>query len=259
MSEPTTSGEAAVVFGRPRHHHRAVDSTNGRARVLAEAGAPSGTVVTADEQSAGRGRHGRTWSAPPGRALLYSGILAELGPAHSLLPLAVPLAVCEAVESLAPVPCLVKWPNDVWAAAGEGAGRKLAGILIEARPPVWAVIGIGLNVAIGDDEFPADLRWPAASIGHGVAVGDALEAVNAALGRWVAAPPAGVIAEYRRRDALDGREVSWEGAGDAGSGAGRAAGVDERGNLVVVAADGRRLALGAGEVSLGLGGERSPA
>jgi BirA family biotin operon repressor/biotin-[acetyl-CoA-carboxylase] ligase len=259
VSAPPASDRAAVAFGRPRHHHRAVDSTNDGARALAGAGAPRGTVVTADEQSAGRGRHGRTWSAPPGRALLYSGILTELGPSQSLLPLAVPLAVCAAVESLAPVPCLVKWPNDVWAVAGEGGGRKLAGILIEARPPAWAVIGIGLNVAIADEEFPTDLRWPATSIGHGVAVGDALEAVNAALGRWVTAPPADVIAEYRRRDALEGREVSWEGAGDAGSGAGRAAGVDERGNLVVVAGDGRRLVLGAGEVSLDLGAEQSAA
>jgi BirA family biotin operon repressor/biotin-[acetyl-CoA-carboxylase] ligase len=259
VSGPAASDRAAVPFGRPRHHHRAVDSTNERARALAEAGAPSGTVVTADEQSAGRGRHGRTWSAPAGRALLYSGILADLGPSQSLLPLAVPLAVCEAVESLAPVPCLVKWPNDVWTAAGDRERRKLAGILIEARPPAWAVIGIGLNVAIADDEFPADLRRPATSIGHGVAVGDALEAVNEALGPWVAAPPADVIAEYRRRDALEGREVSWEGAGDAGSGAGRAAGVDESGNLIVVAGDGRRLALGAGEVSLDLGAERGPA
>ena len=66
------------------------------------AGAPGGLVVTADEQSAGRGRQGRSWFAPPGIALLYSALLRPLGE-RPLLPLAVPLAVCEAAESLAPV------------------------------------------------------------------------------------------------------------------------------------------------------------
>ena len=121
----------------PRLHLRRTDSTNDRARDLAQAGAPSGTLVTAEEQSAGRGRHGRTWAAPPGAALLCSAILRPLEARHALLPLAVPLAVCEAAEALAPVECRVKWPNDVWLEE-----RKLAGILIEARPPDWAVIGV---------------------------------------------------------------------------------------------------------------------
>jgi len=71
-----------VRFGRPHRHLRATDSTNERARELAEASAPSGTVVTAGEQSAGRGRHGRVWTAPPGKALLYSAILRDLVPFH---------------------------------------------------------------------------------------------------------------------------------------------------------------------------------
>ena len=130
-------------FGRPHLHLRLTDSTNERARELAEAGAPSGTVVTASEQSAGRGRRGRVWSAAAGKALLYSALLRPLGLEHALLPLAVPVAICEAIESLAPVACAIKWPNDVWLDE-----RKVAGVLIEARPPEWAVIGIGVNVAI---------------------------------------------------------------------------------------------------------------
>jgi BirA family transcriptional regulator, biotin operon repressor / biotin---[acetyl-CoA-carboxylase] ligase len=235
----------AGTFGHPHRHYRVTDSTNERARDLAEAGAPGGSVVTAVEQRAGRGRHGRRWSAPAGAALLYSAILAPLERRHALLPLAVPLAVCEAVESLAPVACTVKWPNDIWL-----QGRKLAGVLIEARPPAWAVIGIGLNLQVADDEFPADLRWPATSVGHGVRPGQALDAVNESLGTWVPAPPARILGEFRARDALAGREVRWEGAGDAGSGSGIAAGVDERGNLLVATESGERVALGAGEVSL---------
>jgi BirA family biotin operon repressor/biotin-[acetyl-CoA-carboxylase] ligase len=83
------------AFGRPHRHLLRTDSTNDRARELAAAGAPGGTVVTASEQSAGRGRQGRTWFAPPDSALLYSAVLRPLGD-RPLLPLAVPLAVCEA-------------------------------------------------------------------------------------------------------------------------------------------------------------------
>jgi BirA family biotin operon repressor/biotin-[acetyl-CoA-carboxylase] ligase len=236
-------------FGAPRRHLRATESTNDRARELAEAGAPTGTVVTADVQTAGRGRHGRAWTAPPGKALLYSAILRPLDAGHALLPLAVPLAVCEAVESVAAVRCEVKWPNDVWVDE-----RKLAGVLIEAHPPDWAVIGIGVNVASDPDEFPDDLRWPATSIGHGATPDGVRAAVDRALGYWVDADPARVLSAYRERDALDGRELTW--ASGESEGAGRAAGIDERGNLVVVREDGERLALGSGEVQLQLPSSR---
>ena len=89
-----------MSFGEPHHHFERIDSTNTRARELAAAGAPHGTVVTADEQTAGRGRQGRAWTAPPGKALLYSAIVRPLDERHLLLPLAVPLAVCEAAEEL---------------------------------------------------------------------------------------------------------------------------------------------------------------
>jgi BirA family biotin operon repressor/biotin-[acetyl-CoA-carboxylase] ligase len=234
----------APHFGRPRHHHRAVDSTNERARRLVDEGAPSGTVVTADEQSAGRGRQGRTWSAPPGKALLYSAILRPLSQRHRLLPLAVPLAVCDAAESLGAAECRVKWPNDVWL-----DGRKLAGVLIEARPPDWAVIGVGLNVAIEPDEFPEELRETATSIGGGAGVEDAFEMLGRALDRWVGAPDSEVLAEFRRRDALAGREIRWTGAGE---GTGLVEGVDSDGNLVVRLPGGETRALGSGEVHLKL-------
>jgi BirA family transcriptional regulator, biotin operon repressor / biotin---[acetyl-CoA-carboxylase] ligase len=231
-------------FGWPRCHYRLTDSTNARARLLAQAGTPSGTVVTASEQTAGRGRMGRTWSAPAGKALLCSYVLRPLGRAHRLLPLSVPLAVCAAVEDLGAGPARVKWPNDVWLDEA-----KLAGVLIEARPPEWAVIGVGLNVAVDPAELPADLRWPAASLGGAVTPEEALGALSRALGRWYEASDEEVLYEFARRDSLAGRPVAWEGGGDRPSGSGIAEGVDADGNLIVQAA-GRRLALGAGEVRL---------
>jgi BirA family transcriptional regulator, biotin operon repressor / biotin---[acetyl-CoA-carboxylase] ligase len=235
-----------TTFGRPRHHFRITDSTNARARELALAGGLGGTVVTADEQTSGRGRRGRAWAAPAGKALLYSAVLRPLGRQHGLLPLAAPLAVCEAAESLAPLRCQVKWPNDVWVEE-----EKVAGVLLEARPPDWAVIGIGLNLAIERDEFPPDLRWPATSVGRGATVDAALEAVNQRLGFWVDAPRRRVLEQFAERDALRGRQIRWEGASaGVASGTGRAEGIDERGNLLVATEDGRRLSLGAGEVQL---------
>jgi BirA family biotin operon repressor/biotin-[acetyl-CoA-carboxylase] ligase len=228
-----------TAFGEPHIHLESTGSTNDVARELAEEGSPSGTVVTAGQQSAGRGRRGRVWSAPPGKALLFSAILQPLELDHVLLPLSVPVAVCEAVESLAPVKAQIKWPNDVWIDEA-----KVAGVLIEARPPDWAVIGIGLNVAIEAGEFPDDLRWPATSVGHGADVGSARDAICAALERWVEAPDADVLASFRERDALAGREVHWE------DGEGVAAGVDERGNILVDRDNGERVTLGSGEVSL---------
>jgi BirA family transcriptional regulator, biotin operon repressor / biotin---[acetyl-CoA-carboxylase] ligase len=261
-----------MTFGSPRRHFRVTDSTNDRARELALAGAASGTIVTADAQTKGRGRQGRRWSAPPGKALLYSAILRPLDERHLLLPLAAALAVCEAIESGAPVGCRIKWPNDVWICEREGqsgegeagqadvgpsakpevVGRKAAGILIEARPPEFAVVGIGVNVAIEPDEFPGELRWPATSVGHGVGTASVREALDECLGEWVEAPAADVLAAFRERDVLAGREIAWEGAGESGSGTGVAEGVDQQGNLRVRTAAGKEVTLGAGEVRLTL-------
>ena len=245
----------ATSFGRPHRHLRRTDSTNARAKELAAAGAPSGLVVTAVEQSAGRGRQGRSWFAPPGTALLYSALLRPER-ALPLLPLAAPLAVCEAAEAVAPVRCQVKWPNDVWV-----DGLKVGGILIESRPELggggWAVIGVGLNVAVPEAEFPEELRGRATSLLPGEdatapgaerpAVAEAMRELNEALGRWVEASEEEVLGAFRARDALTGHSISWEG------GAGTAVGVDSSGHLLVETTPGDRVALGAGEVHLSLG------
>jgi BirA family biotin operon repressor/biotin-[acetyl-CoA-carboxylase] ligase len=246
-----------MTFGTPHRHYRRTDSTNTRARELAAAGAPHGTVVTASEQTAGRGRQGRTWTAPPNKALLYSALVRPLEEHHTLLPLSVPLAVCEAAEQLNPdLECQVKWPNDIHV-----DGKKLAGVLIEARPQdSWAVLGVGLNLTIQTDEFPEDLRASAVSIfsadhrtgGRGSAGPSPLLSagpppagpLNNRLNHWVNANPAEVLAEWRNRDALLGRKIAWE------KGSGVADGIDDRGYLLVVTPGGDRIALGAGEVHL---------
>jgi BirA family transcriptional regulator, biotin operon repressor / biotin---[acetyl-CoA-carboxylase] ligase len=223
------------MIGNPRVHYRLTDSTNQRARELAAAGAPHGTLVTADEQSAGRGRQGRAWTAPPQSAVLMSLVLREL---TETLPLAAAVAVCEAL----PVEAQIKWPNDVWI-----EGRKVAGILIEGRPQEgWAVLGIGLNVSV--EEFPPPLDETATSVtlaGATLTVGDALDRLLIALNAWLPRPPEEILAAWRSRDALVGRPVRWSN----GSNEGIAAGVDDSGALLVDTADGR-ITLDAGEVHL---------
>jgi BirA family transcriptional regulator, biotin operon repressor / biotin---[acetyl-CoA-carboxylase] ligase len=221
-------------LGSPRLHLRQTDSTNERARELAAAGAPHGALVTAAEQTAGRGRQGRTWTAPPGRALLLSVVLRVDEPA--LVPLAAGVAVAEAVGDHA----RIKWPNDIHV-----DGRKVAGILVEGRPQEgWAVLGIGLNVALRQEDFPPELQDTAGTLGKEPAdLEPTLQALLATLERWLAASQTDVIAAWRERDALQGQPIAWN------DGSGKAVGIDEAGRLLVGTSSGT-VALDAGEVHL---------
>ena len=223
-----------MTLGTPRVHRRVTGSTSVDARELAIAGAPHGTLVTALEQTDGRGRQGRRWHAAPGRALLFSLVLRDPPP---LLPIAAGVAVAE----LAGAQAMLKWPNDVLI-----DGRKVAGILIEGRPQErWAVLGIGVNVAVDLAELPGELRESAGTLGLGAeALEPALERLLELLERWLAAPAPEVTAAWRARDALLGAAVGWR------EGSGTGAGIDAGGRLLVSLTDGREVALDAGEVHL---------
>jgi BirA family biotin operon repressor/biotin-[acetyl-CoA-carboxylase] ligase len=222
-------------LGTPRLHLRVTDSTNARAKALAAAGAPHGTLVTASEQRAGRGRQGRTWTAPAGRALLLSLVLRDW-------PAVLPLAAAVAVADVAGAEAAIKWPNDVLL-----GGAKVAGILVEGRPQEgWAVLGIGLNVAVREDDLPAELRGRGATLGlEPRAIEPVLAALLGARGSRRAEDPEALLDAFRARDALLGHDVRWQ------HGTGVAAGVDADGRLLVVLPDGTRAALDAGEVHLG--------
>src|SRR5688500_4594859 len=196
---PYDSGvrRSATPLGLPRLHLRETSSTNDRARALAAAGAPHGTLVTAGAQSAGRGRQGRTWAAPPGRALLCSLVLRSY---DALLPLRAGLAVAD----LAGEAAVVKWPNDVLV-----DGRKLAGILVEGAPQGgWAGRGIGVNVAVELAELPPELRARAATLGRGPqALEPTLDELLGRLDERLDEPAAASLAALRARDALRDRPV----------------------------------------------------
>ena len=267
------------TLGHPRLHLRRTDSTNDRARALAAAGAPHGTLVTAGEQTAGRGRQGRSWSAPAGSSLLMSLLIrwriadqVDTAPGAGgvdepprLLPLIAAVAVCDVAGELA----RIKWPNDIVveqpAPRGPQAAvlAKLAGILTEGRPQEgWAIVGIGLNVAVRLDELPAELRGepgqgesvsrPAATLGR------SREEIEPLLARLLDAfeqrlrePAEHTLEAWRSRDALRGREIAWDARGaNQRVGRGRAQGIDGVGRLIVALDDGGHATLSAGEVHL---------
>ena len=132
-------------LGRNVVYRPTLESTQDLARAEAEGGSPEGTIVIADEQTAGRGRQGRRWLSPPGANLYFTIVLRPSPQQIRALSMVVPLAVAEGVEDATALTCGIKWPNDVM--VGE---RKLAGILLDSQSSGEAVsfclVGIGINV-----------------------------------------------------------------------------------------------------------------
>jgi len=225
-------------LGRPHEHHAELASTNDRALAWARAGAPHGALVTADAQTAGRGRLGRPWTSPPGEDL-YMSLVLRPGASRGLgaLALAVGAGLREGLAAWAPWARL-KWPNDVLC-----DGRKLAGILCEARwtagvPEV--IVGIGVNV--GRQTFPGALAETATSlareVGRAPGRGEVLAAVLPALEETIEAFLAGgfaaIRARYEPHCALRGQVVSVElNAGTGAREQARALGLDDDGALRV--------------------------
>lgn len=154
-------------LGRRIHLHRVVDSTNRIAEALAHEGAPEGTLVIADRQSAGRGRLGRSFWSPGGRSIYLSAVLRpeetlEQVPRYVF---AAAVAVARAAQQVLPdtVPVEIKWPNDVLL-----AGLKTSGINLPAQTEGSRVrsciLGIGVNVNLSAEEIPEELREIATSL-----------------------------------------------------------------------------------------------
>ena len=144
------------VMGRPLRYVSRTGSTNEDLKALAQTGASEGYVLVAGEQTRGRGRRGRLWSAPPGTSLLTSTLLRPswLPPADGFfLTMVAGLAAAEAVEEVAAIPVELKWPNDL-----QIGGLKLGGILVESEIAEsafqWAIVGIGLNVNWSPESIP---------------------------------------------------------------------------------------------------------
>ena len=212
-------------------------------------GLPEGAVAVAEHQTAGRGRAGRRWEDSEGRSLLCSVLLRPAGGALPQISLVVALAAAEAIEDVAGLSPLVKWPNDLL--LGE---RKVAGILLEASGDA-AIAGIGINVNQQEDELPSGNRLPATSmrVATGVSYnrGELLAALlvrlESAYRTWSYNGLGSLIEPLESRNLLAGRRVVVDGtAGTGGPLAGD-------GRLTVRFDDGRELLVESGEVLLEAG------
>ena len=232
-------------------------STNADLLARALRGEPEGTVLAAEEQRAGRGRMGRTWTSPPRAALTFSLLLKPAVPParRGWLPLLTGVAVAAAVTKATGVETGLKWPNDLLA-----ADAKLAGILAEAAGDA-VVVGIGLNVSTEPAEFPAPRpgALPATSLRSAGATAlnreDILLAILAGFERWYRAwqqaggdpDRSGLRPEYTRLSATIGRTVRAELPGGQAL-SGSAVGVDSDGRLLVLLSSGSEVAVAAGDV-----------
>lgn len=234
----------------------ACDSTNSELLRRAEAGAPSGSVLVADCQSAGRGRRGRSWLSAPESSLTFSVLWRFSGPATRLagLSLAVGVALARALAGLGGRGVRLKWPNDVLLERG-GEFAKLAGILVELatdRRGTQAVIGIGLNLAppAGFFDQPAaglDQALAAPAERHDVLAAILRELV-AVLDAFAVDGFSAVKMAWQDFNAWQGLAVSVAGDGEAPL-AGICLGVDDDGSLLLDT--GRRIeAVLSGDVSL---------
>lgn len=255
--EGLTGADLAARWSLPAVHlFESISSTNDAARALADSGARHGTLVLAEEQTAGRGRSGRAWSSPPGLGIWMSMVACptEL-PAPGLLPILVGLAAAKAVDAyVQPAVAQIKWPNDL-----QLAGRKFAGILCEGAwegdGPAAVIVGMGLNVAHAPDDFPEDVRETATSLriaaGWQPSRAEVAGAVAFAVMRALVRPPAqlrgGLLEALGRRDALQGHNVRVTGAQPM---SGIALGISPSGALLVRDTEGVLRTITSGTVRL---------
>ncbi len=205
--------QLARLLDLPRVHlFESIGSTQDVAHELAEAGAPAGTLVLSDSQTAGRGRGTRIWRSEPGAGIWLTIIeRPQDAAAAGVLSLRLALAIAPVLERWTPAPVRIKWPNDLLV-----GGRKLAGVLTEARwrgPRLdWVAIGVGINVRVPDGLDAAALAGVVARV---TVLGELIPAMRAAAAR------AGLLSgreleSYAERDAVRGLRCAEPVAGVAG-------------------------------------------
>jgi BirA family biotin operon repressor/biotin-[acetyl-CoA-carboxylase] ligase len=254
MDLPLSRAAAPALDWLPR-----AGSTND-VLVQSEEGRPDFSVVVTDEQTAGRGRLGRSWTAPAGRTLAISVLLrpgAEVAPTRwGVLPLVAGAAMRRTVEALLPGhPVALKWPNDVLVGSS-----KVSGILGELLPDARGlVLGAGLNVTLAADELPVPTATSLllagaspADLGADAVLARYLTELGGLYRSWLAAggdaPASGLLDELARTSATLGRAVRVELPGGAVR-TGTARAIDDDGRLVVDTDDGEELVVAAGDVT----------
>jgi len=237
LAHPAVASAIARELGQDIEYHERIESTQVRARELAEHGARRGVVV-ANAQDGGQGTRGRAWIAAPGSSLLASWIVRPAPAAPALFAALAGVAVARALASLGCEDARLKWPNDVRLAEGKVAGA-LAHATSDGSGGVL-VLGIGVNVHQRASDFPADLRDLATSVaiaGHEIDRLALLVRLTRELERLTAASERNAaMTEWRERSMLLRRAVNVHLDGRAFSGTATA--IDDEGALIVHTGDG---------------------
>jgi BirA family biotin operon repressor/biotin-[acetyl-CoA-carboxylase] ligase len=250
--ERITGGLAGCIIGKNVLYFKTLDSTMNEAKKLADSGVEEGTVVIADEQTAGRGRFDRAWISPPGEDLMFSVVLKPDAVQMPYVNMAAALSICSIVNEAAGLKATIKWPND-----GKVDGRKISGILVESTVKAgaidYAVLGIGLNVN-SDPASTPEISAIATSMhretGREFDRNTVLTSLLRALDTQYADIRAGrsLTDEWALRMETLGRDVQvrWQDRVEEGL----ATGVDDQGNLILTQPDGSTKTVIAGEVTL---------
>ncbi|MCL1788078.1 MAG: biotin--[acetyl-CoA-carboxylase] ligase [Defluviitaleaceae bacterium] len=243
------SGDTARIVLYP-----ALESTNKTAKALAAAGGAHGTVILAEQQTAGRGRFGRSFFSPPGHGIYMSLILRPAGGlTATALTIRTAVCVCQAIEAFTDKTPCIKWVNDIFI-----GGKKICGILTEAVTGLenghlpWMVVGIGVNVTTLPGNFPAEIQSTAGSIfGKGQPAASrnrlAAEIINRVFDLENTCS-AQALCEYKKRLMMLGKKISVTGHKELFEAT--ALDIDDIGRLIVQKDSGEILALSSGEVSI---------
>ena len=253
MDRPALEHLGTRVVGRYVRWHDSIPSTNDLAMRLTEIPVPEGTVVVADEQTAGRGRRGRAWVSPRGGVWLSVILNPALAPDRlPVVGFAAAIAAGRAIRKTTGLLARLKWPNDVLV-----HGKKVAGVLTEAAPtPGWVVAGIGINANVPHDALPQEPGYPAASLAgllgkpvdREALIRTLLRELDRSYTMLASAGVEGVLRRWREMAETPGLAVRVEMA--AGTICGTAVDVDEAGALWVRLADGTTRRVLAGDVQL---------
>jgi len=232
--------------------HASIGSTSVAAKEMACTGAEHGTIVIADHQTAGRGRHGRSFHSPGARGIYMRLILdpARLGLSKPTLVTAfAAVAVCEAIEAVCAKTPQIKWVNDIFLDE-----KKICGILTEVIRE-WIVVGIGINFSTAEAEFPKDLRQVARAI---FPCGNPPVSRNQLVGEVISRMlvPAypyieeNLLEKYKQRLMMLGKKILVTGSGQPYEAI--ALDIDDTGSLIVRKNTGEVVSLSSGEVSIRL-------
>lgn len=244
------------LWGQEVAYYQETDSTNTRAKYLAEEGAGEGTLIVAESQCAGKGRRGKSWSSPPGTSVYMSLVLRpDITPSQaSMLTLVTALGVSEGIRTAVGVTPQIKWPNDLVL-----EGKKLCGILTEMSTELetihYVVVGIGINV--NTEGFPPELSGTATSLlletgrsfSRAALIGAVVQSLEQYYRNFLSVKDLSVLKEdYESRLANAERPVTV--LDPAGPYRGICRGIDSQGELLVEREDGTLCRVLSGEVSV---------